>query len=52
MKAIPIDDTPWYKKITLSQVVSITKAKAHFVQAWVYLAECGIVVCCQQVACA
>lgn len=22
MKAIPIDDTPWYKKITLAQVVS------------------------------
>ena len=24
MKAIPIDDTPWYKKITVAQVVSIT----------------------------
>ena len=23
MKPIPVDDTPWYKKITLSQVVSI-----------------------------
>ena len=22
MKAIPVDDTPWYKKITLGQVVS------------------------------
>ncbi len=25
MKAIPIDDTPWYKKITVAQVVSITE---------------------------
>jgi len=24
MKAIPIDDTPWYKQITVAQVVSAT----------------------------
>lgn len=33
MKPIPIDDTPWYKKITLSQVVSHHSSSLNAIHA-------------------